>query len=236
MQVVAEQPFTTTLIDPAGDHPPLGARVEVPVTRAIVSAWVAASLDGVVWSAEVEAPVSPGDYLLVWRDGGPEPPVFETFLPLVVTAAGVATADDFPLVDEEAIRPTVEDIANMANTRTASGGGGEISEFNDDTDPTADQVDGLIDQGVEAVLAQLPLRYSIDHYDRVQHAVTLYTLILLEGSFFREQLDSSSVDTWRTLLGSTMQGLQTRIEEERKQARLLKRMEPRPNVEGGVIT
>lgn len=236
MEAVVGQPFTTTLIDPAGSHPDLGARIEVPVTRAIVSAWVAASLDGSVWTATLEAPVTPGEYLLVWRDGGPEPPVFETFLPLIVVAAGVSVEADFPTVDEAEVRPTVGDIANLANSRTAAGGGGEISEFTDDTDPTADQVDGLIDQAVEAILAQLPTRFEVAHYERVRHAIALYTLILMEGSFFREQLDSGSVDLWRTLLGNTMLGLQTRIEEERRQARLLGRMEPRPNVPGGVLT
>jgi hypothetical protein len=231
MQAVAGQPFTTTLIDPAGISEPLGARVEVPVTRAIVSAWQQATLDGATWSVTLDAPVTPGEYLLVWRSGDPEPPVYETFLPLTVTASGVvvgASEDDFPLVNEEEVRPDVDDIANLANTRTASGGGGEISEFNEDTDPTATQVESLIDRAVEAVLAQLPTRFSTAHYERVRHAVELYTLVLGEGSFFSGQLDSSSVDLWRTLLSETMNGLRVRIEEERREARKLGRMEPRP--------
>jgi hypothetical protein len=192
-------------------------------------------LDGALWTVELEAPVAPGDYLLVWRTGDPEPPAFEAFVPLVVVAVGVEAVLTFPEVDAAAVRPMVDDIATLANTRTAGGGGGEINEFNEDTDPTADQVETLIDQSVEAILAQLPTRFEAHHYERVQHAISLYTLILMEGSFFREQLESTNVDLWRTLLGNTMVGLQTRIEEERRQARLLGRMEPRPNPDGGVL-
>lgn len=235
MQAVAAQPFTTTLVDPAGLTNPLGARVEVPVTRAIVSAYQVAALDGAAWTVTLDAPLTPGDYQLVWRTNDPEPPEFETFVPLMVTAStgasGFVSEDDFPLVNEEEVRPDVDDIANLANTRTASGGGGEISAFTEDTDPTASQVEALIDRALEAILAQLPTRFAASHYERVRHAVELYTLILLEGSFFREQLDSSSVDTWRTLLGNTMTGLTTRIEEERREARKLGRMEPRPLTE-----
>lgn len=231
MQVTAGQPFTSTLVDPAGLTNPLGARVEVPVTRAIVSAYQLATRDGAAWTVELDGPLEAGEYQLVWRTNDPEPPEFETFVPLIAVGAGVvvgASEDDFPLVDEEAVRPDVDDIANLANTRTAGGGGGEISQFTEDTDPTATQVEALIDRAVEAVLAQLPTRFAVSHYDRVQHAVELYTLVLGEGSFFREQLDSSSVDLWRSLLSQAMQGLTTRIEEERREARKLRRMEPRP--------
>lgn len=235
MEAVAGQPFTATLIDPAGSVTDLGARIEVPVTRAIVSAWVAASLDGATWTVEIDAPLNAGDFNLVWRTGDPEPPEYETYIPLHVVAAGVVATPTFPEVDENAVRPDVDEIANLANSRTAGGGGGEISEFNEETDPTAEQVEGLIDQGVEAILAQLPTRFETHHYERVRHAITLYTLVLMEGSYFNAQLEDSNVDLWRTLLGNTMTGLQTRIEEERQQARILGRMEPRPNPEGGVL-
>jgi hypothetical protein len=191
---------------------------------------VAATLDGALWSVELDAPVDPGDYLLVWMTGDPEPPEFEAFLPLMVTAAALVADVDFPTVDEGAVRPAVEKIANLANARTAGGGGGEISAFDETTDPTAAQVETLIDDGVEAVLAQLPLRFSTDHYDRVRHAVALYTLILMEGSFFREQVDSGSTELWRNLFSSAMASLNRRIEEERQQARLLGAMEPRAEV------
>lgn len=233
MQAVAGQPFTTTLIDPAGISDTLGARVEVPVTRAIVSAYQLGTRDGALWSVTLDGPIDPGEYMLVWRTNDPEPPAFEAMLPLFVSATGVAVAADgepFPLVDEDAIRPSTDEIALLSNTRTAGGGGGEINTFNEETDPTAQQVDTLIDQAVEAVLTQLPTRFSVDHYDRVQHAISLYTLLLLEGSFFREQLESSSTDLWRDLFTSTMTNLNTRIEEERRQARLLKQMEPRSGV------
>jgi len=70
----------------APSSPPLGARVEVPVTRAIVSYWRPAVFDPVLglWAVVLEGPVAVGEYNLVWRDGGPEPPVREVVVPLNV--------------------------------------------------------------------------------------------------------------------------------------------------------
>lgn len=71
---------------PAAPPANMGARIEVPYTRAIVSYWRPAVLDEVtnIWSVELERPVDAGDYLLVFRTGDPEPPEMEVFFPLFV--------------------------------------------------------------------------------------------------------------------------------------------------------
>lgn len=223
MQAVADQFFTATLVDPAGDITYLGARIEVPVTREIVSFWREATLTGATWSVDIEAPIDPGDYLLVWRTGDPEPPDYETFIPLHVIAAGVVVPVPYDLVTAEDIRPTIEDIVALEQTRTAAGGGGEIREFTDSTRPSADEVENLIDQAVGAVLNQISeTRFSDAHFDGARHAAALYTAMLIEGGYFREGMDSSAVDLWRTLFNQAIVNLQGSIQEELRQARLLR--------------
>lgn len=71
---------------PADPPANMGARIEVPYTRAIVSYWRPAELDPEthVWTCELERPINAGDYLLVFRTGDPEPPEMEVFFPLFV--------------------------------------------------------------------------------------------------------------------------------------------------------
>lgn len=230
MQGTVGQTITSTLVNPPGDIGNLGARIEVPITRAIASAWQPAVLNGVTWTVTLEAPVAAGDYQWVWRtNDNAEPPAFEAMIPLVVVdAALVAAVADFPLPDTAQIRPDVADIAALENSRTAAGGGDEIGEFTADTHPTADQVGKLIDQAIDAVLMQLPTRFPNTYYERVKHGVALYTAILLEGSYFREEENVGSLGVWQSLFTSHMTALITNINLDLGQARLLGGMEPRP--------
>lgn len=72
----------------------MGARVEVPYTRAIASFWQLATIiegvDGLgnpalFYQVDLDPPPVAGDYLLVFRTGDPEPPDVELFYPLMVT-------------------------------------------------------------------------------------------------------------------------------------------------------
>lgn len=227
MQATANESFVATLIDPAGlsGDWPLGARIEVPLTREIVSFWRVGSLDPEtsLWSVAIEAPLLAGDYNLVWRTGDPEPPEYETFIPLHVVAAGVVAPVPYDIVQPEDIRPTLDDIVALEQTRTASGGGGEVREFTETTRPSVDEVENLIDQAVGAVMNQISEpRFSDTHFVGVQHAVALYTAMLIEGGYFREGLDNSGVELWRTLFNQAIVNLQTSIQEELKQIRLLR--------------
>jgi hypothetical protein len=195
MQVAAGQPFTTSLVAPAGDITGLGARVEVPVTRAIVTAFVFAARDGATWTVTLDPPVDPGDYELVWRTSDPEPPDYETFIPLTVTAAGVTPGDGgtgdgaSPVL----VPPTVQDVAMLAHRRTVNESGKELGTFDATTRPTDIEVDLLIDQAMIAIGGQ-------PSGVRSTHNVTLYAAILLESSFYGEQVDEGSVSVWQDLL------------------------------------
>jgi hypothetical protein len=194
MHVAAGQPFTTTLVAPAGDITGLGARVEVPVTREIVTAFVFAARDGATWTVTLDPPVDPGDYELVWRTSDPEPPDYETFIPLTVTVAGVGTGNGGTGGDEAPLtRPAVQDVAMLAHRRTVNESGTELGTFNDTTRPTDVEVGLLIDQAMIAIGGQ-------PSGVRTTHNVTLYAAILLESSFYGEQVDEGSVSVWQDLL------------------------------------
>lgn len=111
-----------------------------------------------------------------------------------------------------ALRPTVQDVALLERTRTVTAGGGEEITFTESTRPSASEVSGLIDQALPAILAHLPEAFSEAYYDRARHLVALYTALLIEGSYFREQLDNGSAALWRDLLTTGLASLRTEIE------------------------
>lgn len=166
MQVLAAQPFTAQLAV-SGDPDPLGARVELPVTRAIVSYWRAATIDPVseAWTVTLDAPPDTGEYLLVWRTGDPEPPTLELFVPLTVIAAAAGVAPTDPAV----WRPSVEDVAAVTPAYTRGGydddtgdppAGAERATYDHTTTPTAAEVGRLIDAAVREVAGRVgvPIR------------------------------------------------------------------------------
>jgi hypothetical protein len=165
MQVVLNQPFTATSTA-AADLVGLGARVEVPGTRAIVSAWQPATWDATtaLWSVALDAPPSLGDFLLVWRTNDPEPPSYESYIPVeVVAAAAGAPAEpaDF--------KPTTAEVAIVTPAYTRGGfdddrpqAGAELGVYDETTSPTAVTVQGLIDAAADEVAGRvgvpIPLR------------------------------------------------------------------------------
>jgi hypothetical protein len=233
--VAAGLPFTTTLPDSAGFtglH--VGARIEVPVTRAIVGYWQPASLVGATWTVTLEAPPSipqssldlgqyptltaelaTGEFNIVWMDDR-DPPAFEIYVPLFVVPIGqsVVVAADWPTPDLEQVTPTADDVAALERTRTVDQNGKEQESFTSDTRPTFDEVGLLISQAVPIVLAQLRPTFDPSHYPEIRHAAALYTATLIEGSYYREQLNEGSVQLYRQLFESTLAGLQVKIKVE----------------------
>lgn len=214
MRVIAGQLFESSLIAPAGDLTNLGARVEVPVTRAIVSYWRPAILSGSVWTVSLEAPVNPGEYNLVWRNGEVEPVSFEAFLPLFTDAATLTAVASVPAVDRSEVTPTVQEVANLEQSRAIAEGATQLVTFTDETTPSASAVESLVQQAVPLVLAELPNKIPVEFYDSVRNAVALYVAVLLEGSVAREQLDEGSGGLWRTLYNTAILNLQRSIEAQ----------------------
>lgn len=187
MQAVVGQPFQATLPAPPGVVG-LGARIEQPVTRAVVAAWRAATLDAGtgVWTVSMDAPVAAGDYELVWRTGDPEPPDYETFIPL--TAAAAATSAGGAATTAQ-ITPTVAEVGALLRARTYSGGD-EVGTFNTTTRPTAEQVTELIQMAVGDVTTRVGTGIPVAYAEDAKRLAALQTASLVEASFFPGELDT----------------------------------------------
>lgn len=200
----------------------LGARIEVPVTRAIVSYWRPGVKDpgGASWSVILESPVQAGDYELVWRTGDPEPPAYETYVPLHVLSseAGAAIDDQFPLVDRARITPTSDDVAQLERTRTVDTGGNDLGVFTATTRPTDGEAEDLIEQAIDDVLAELPDTFMTRHYDSVRRAITLYAAVLIEASYYREEVAANTpAQTYQDRYERAIAGLLKQMDGDRTQ-------------------
>lgn len=140
----------------------LGARIEVPVTRAIVSYWRPAAYDPVAdkWSVVLDSPLDTGEYNLVWRTGDAEPPAYEVFIPLAIS---VSTAVAVPPGSSPAWAPSVDDVARVTPAYTVGGFDDEgefsgaqqtdagVPTYTEDTSPTRSHVEGLIQTACDEV-------------------------------------------------------------------------------------
>jgi len=232
-------PFTATLVDPGGlTDVNLGARIEVPVTRAIVGSWQAATLSGYVWSVTLDAPpatpqsqaiglganpfyateLATGEFNLVWLDDL-DPPTFEAFVPLFVSddGSGIGVGGNgppaqWPTPDPADVTPTIADVAALERTRMVDDGGTDQATFGPNTRPTDVEVQALIDDSVPVILTQLRPTFPASFNDQVANAVALYAAILVEGSYYREQINSGSVALYRALYEEQIKALQSSIE------------------------
>lgn len=195
----ADTTFTATLPAPPGVTG-LGARVEVPVTRAIASAWQPATLVGDTWTVTLDRPLDAGDYLLVWRTNDPEPPDYETFVPLAVTSAGVpATGPDWT--------PTLADVAALCPAYTrhdidfgAMQAGAEAGVFDEETDPTATDVQGYIAAAVQEVTGRVGLGFDAlrPHADLARRTAAWHAAATVEAEKQPEGTDeATSAYRWK---------------------------------------
>lgn len=176
------------------------------------------------WTVTLDQVVQAGDYNLVWLNGF-DPPPTEIFIPLRVSPEAVFADGDFPPVDPAAVRPSVDDVANLERTRTFTEPGDELATWTPETRPPDLEVEQLIDQALPLVLAELPPRYATSYYDATKHCIALYVAVLIEGSYFREQDQFSSIGTWRDLYDNAIKSLKSLIDQDLAQWRLLKRIE-----------
>jgi hypothetical protein len=213
--------FTAALVDPGGvvDHLPpgvtFGARVEAPGTRAIVSAYRAASLSGNMWTVTLDAPLVAGPYQLVWMTSDIPLSWGPSFIPLIAVDAADEMLDSaqWPLIDQTAVRPTVDEIASVERTRTVDQNTGEDKgTFDDTTFPSGLEVESIIDDAVAGVLSVIPDAIDPDYWPRVKWAIVLYTAIVIETSYYRvpnQGPSSGVVLTYRQLYQETMAALET---------------------------
>jgi hypothetical protein len=154
------------------------------------------------------APDTEGFYRVEWDHPDLSEPVTED-----VNVDGAAPIDDLP-----DWAPTVDDIALLLRTRTISSvatglgadtGSAEATTFNSTTRPTAAEVERVIYSAARFVLGQLPDEIPDRFNGRLSHVVALYSAVLVEISFFREQQDGTStyLDLFNAALASLIDGI-----------------------------
>ncbi|WP_217913230.1 hypothetical protein [Miltoncostaea marina] len=218
MPYVVGQPVVAMLTAPPGVAG-LGARIEVPVTRAIVSAWAPAVLADGVWTVTLDAPPSVGDYLLVWRTPDPEPPAYEAFVPLSVVVelpAGAAPGD------ASAWAPSLDDVAAATPAYTRGGfdddeeqAGAEQGTFTDDTSPTATHVRGLI----AAACAEVAGRVGAPIPERLHHLARQTAVLHVAIAISTGKLPAQTDDAAGEVRSHTARYLAA-LEELTRQARM----------------
>lgn len=166
---------------------------------------VAADLGVDVWRyiARILAPDTPGSYTVVWQ--GPETS---------------QTASE-PVVVESGVRPSIASVASLLRARTKTRGGGEVGTFTANTRPMDSEVELLIDEAQDEVLGKVqPVDPTLppgggfnapgsDYERRIRRAVALYAAILVELSYFPEQVrnNQSPVATYQQLYESRVRAL-----------------------------
>lgn len=140
-----------------------------------------------------------------------------------VDANGAVSDPTAPLENAPATgtRPSVQEVASRLRARTKIAGGKELGTWTTTTRPTAGEVEDLIDDALDEVLGkvqpiddtqQFGSAYNApgsDYERRIRRAVALYAAILVELSYFPEQIRSgqSPVTTMQQLYDSRIRAL-----------------------------
>jgi hypothetical protein len=96
-------------------------------------------------------------------------------------------APDVPVVG---LRPSVDDVAALLRARTQDTEGREVGTFNDDTRPTASEVDLHIDTALALVATRLPVEVPDRFGTAVSSLVAYRAALRIEKSYFPEQVRS----------------------------------------------
>lgn len=88
------------------------------------------------------------------------------------------------------LRPSVEDVAALLRARTKDAEGREVGTFNDETRPTADQVETHIDAAMGLVALRLPDTVPLNLSQGVVSLVAYRAALRIEKSYFPEQVRS----------------------------------------------
>jgi hypothetical protein len=118
-----------------------------------------------------------------------------------LTDSGVQEPTE-PVFVGSAIRPTVQEIANLMPDRLTLADGTEATTFTDSTRPTATQVEALIDLVLDTVDTKVPSRSSTELQRAARSIVALETAILAEATYFSHQgeVNTARIEVWERLI------------------------------------
>jgi hypothetical protein len=120
----------------------------------------------------------------------------------------------------DTITPTLQQVSDLVRTRLVTEGGHAADVFSPDTYPSDQQAERLIEQAANAIFVQLPGSVAEPWAPAGQHLAALYAAILIEASYFREQLTDDQVQLYRDLLISGIKGLGAAISGDQSQERM----------------
>lgn len=115
----------------------------------------------------------------------------------------------------EEYTPTVEDIGELLRARTKDANGNEVGTFTEDTRPTDDAVEAIIEQAVSAVAASangdVPTRLE----PLAQHCAALRAAMIVELTYWPEQTtrEVSAYAQYQALYDSSIQTLRTALSD-----------------------
>jgi hypothetical protein len=97
------------------------------------------------------------------------------------------------------LRPSVDDVARLIRARTKDAEGREVGTFNDETRPTADQVEEHITAAVGLIGVRFPVDLDESFLPAVASLTAYRAAMQIEKSYFPEQVrsDRSAYDQLR---------------------------------------
>jgi hypothetical protein len=112
--------------------------------------------------------------------------------------------------------PTVDDVALLLRTRTAgisaaTGGLGgdtgpvDVTTFDEDTRPTGEEVEAVIDQAFHAMSGRFAGPIPDASEGTARHAIALYAAVMIEVSFFRETMNQELITLWQGMIDKAVE-------------------------------
>lgn len=119
----------------------------------------------------------------------------------------------------EDFTPEVDEVAAHLRARTKDDVGNEVGTFNEDTRPTAEQVEELIPKGIRRVSSHIGVeicegddaKRQAALYEDAQDLAALATALRIERSYFPEQVGSDR-SPYDQILEEYKEGIKTLIE------------------------
>jgi hypothetical protein len=110
-----------------------------------------------------------------------------------------------PIYAEMAIRPTVQEVANLMPDRTMLPSTGELAgSFTSLTQPTAVQVDAIIDMVLDALDPRVAREAGDEQERSVRAIVTLSAAVLTEATHYADQgrVSTDRIAVWERMIES----------------------------------
>lgn len=144
-----------------------------------------------IYNVTLLAPMTPGEYKVAWDNDGNNP----TAEDLTVVLSAVA-----------GLVPSLEDVAILIRARTRDINGADLGTFTPNTVPTDEQVADMITRAVRDVTRETGRTVPEGSVLHVRDAVALRTAMLIERSYFPEQMRTD-----RTLYDALLEEFNTAI-------------------------